>query len=574
VTAADRARLMNGLNGLLGGVLSRESWVLSQSFYYGGINGPPAEAHLGVAERCIDEVDLDTIALPYRSAAGAGGAQGAAPDFDAMDEGELLDVIQRGTHFWRPAKRLLSMWARQGVSQGDAENNLTSAFDALPQAARGKKWAKGRTAIPRWVKDCYAHALKQRPSAMFLRLLAKLEDEPHWRGALQTNAFTETIEVCTPFPPKPGQTPGFHRAMRDEDALEALAYWQGNGFSEVKKGTIWDVLTLAAARKSYHPVRDHLDGRVSWDEQERVARLFLDYFPGELPDKEDGRRHDEVTAYYEQVAMCFMVGAVARIYQPGCKLDTLPVLVSPQGFNKSQGLQALCPDSSWYTDDLSTAVWDRDAKESLVGKWIVELSEFPHIRKEVERVKAFFSRQSDRFRRAYGRLNADHPRQSVFVATANELEFLDVTGNRRCWPIPLDRPADIAAIERDREQLWAEALHSYRQGVTWWLSPGLEAIANGIQDGFVESDEWDELIQEFIAHGAAPNNGKCPPFTIRSVLGHLGFGFTPGQANFATKADEMRVARRLRRLGFRKDPHRSRANGQIPTWEPVKNLTR
>ena len=139
--ASDRARLMNGLNGLLGGGLSRESWVLSQCFSYGEINGPPVEAHLGGAERCIDEVDLDAIALPYRPVAGAGGARGAAPDFDAMDEGELLDVIHRGTHFWRPAKRLLSMWARQGVSEGDAANNLTSAFDAVPQAARGKKWA-------------------------------------------------------------------------------------------------------------------------------------------------------------------------------------------------------------------------------------------------------------------------------------------------------------------------------------------------------------------------------------------------------------------------------------------------
>jgi predicted P-loop ATPase len=235
---------------------------------------------------------------------------------------------------------------------------------------------------------------------------------------------------------------------------------------------------VAAARNSYHPVRGLLEG-LAWDGQERVGRLFLDYFPGELPDKQDSRRHDETVAYYEQVALCFMVGAIARIYRPGCKLDNLPVLVSPQGFNKSQGLQALCPDPAWYTDDLSTAVWDRDAKESLVGKWIVELSEFPHIRKEVERVKAFFSRQTDRYRRAYGRLNADHPRQCVFCATANELEFLDVTGNRRCWPIPLDRAADIAAIERDRAQLWAEAVHLYRQGYKWWLSPATRRPSPG-----------------------------------------------------------------------------------------------
>ena len=544
---------MNGVNGVLGGVLSRESWGLSQSFYYGGINGPPAELHIGDAERCIDEADLDAIAQPYRPPAGAAGGK-TAPDFDAMDEGELLDVIQSGAHYWGPAKRLLMMWARQGVSEADAASNLAGAFDAVPQADRGKKWAKTRKALSRWVKDCYARALKKRGSATFLQLLAKIEDEQHWKGALQTNAFTETIEVCTPFPPKLGQMPGFHRAMRDEDALEALAYWQANGFPNVKKGTVWDVLILAAARNSYHPVKDWLESLV-WDGQERVARLFLDYLPGELPDEQDAQRHDEMIAYYEHVAMCFMPGAVARVFRPGCKVDTLPVIVSPQGFYKSQALQALVPDPAWFTDDLSTAVWDRDAKESLVGKWLVELSEFPHIRKDLDRLKSFFSRQTDRYRRAYGRLNADHPRQCVFCASCNELEFIDTTGNRRCWPIPLDRQADIEAVERDREQLWAEAVHLYREEYQWWLSPSLEAIAGGMQDAFVEGDEWDEPIQKFIDLKTKANNGICPAFTLRDVLQHIGFGFTPGEANCATKADEMRAARRLRRLGFRRDPH-------------------
>ena len=570
---AERARLMNGVNGMLGGVLSRESWGLSQSFYYGGVNGPPAELHIGDAERCVDEADLDAGAQPYRSRAGAAGGK-TASDFDAMDESELLDVIQSGAHYWGPAKRLLTMWARQGIKEPDAESNLASAFDAVPIADRGKKWAKSRKDIPRWVKECYARALKRRGSAMFLQLLAKTEDEPHWKAALCANAFTETIEVSDPFPPKLGQMPGFHRAMRDEDALEALAYWQANGFPRVKKGTVWDVLLLAATRNSYHPVRGWLEGP-SWDGQKRVARLFLDYFPGELPDdKQDQGRHDEVTNYCKHVAICFMVGAVARIFQPGCKLDTLPVLVSPQGFNKSQGLRALVPDPAWYSDDLSAAVWDRDAKESLVGKWIVELSEFPHIRKEIEKTKAFFSRQTDRYRRAYGRLNTDHPRQCVFCATANELEFLDVTGNRRCWPIPLAQQADVEAIERDREQLWAEAVYLYREGFKWWLSPSLEAIAGGMQDAFVEGDEWDEPIQEFIDDKTAVNNGTCPPFLLRDVLEHLGFGFTPGEKIFATKADEMRAARRLRRLGFRRDPHRSRSTaGRSPVWVPVKKIT-
>ena len=90
--------------------------------------------------------------------------------------------------------------------------------------------------------------------------------------------------------------------------------------------------------------------------------------------------------------------------------------------------------------------------------------------------------------------------QVMFIATANQLEFIDMTGNRRVWPIPLTRRVDVAAIERDREQLWAEALHWFDNGFEWWLSPSLEAIASTMQDAFVEADEWDGLILEFLDH--------------------------------------------------------------------------
>ena len=93
----------------------------------------------------------------------------------------------------------------------------------------------------------------------------------------------------------------------------------------------------------------------------------------------------------------------ARAFEPGCKVDCLPVVVGPQGWNESRAIQALVPVPAWFSDDLSTALVDRDSKESLTGKWIIELAEFPHIRREIEKVKAFFSRQADRFRRAYDR---------------------------------------------------------------------------------------------------------------------------------------------------------------------------
>jgi hypothetical protein len=79
-----------------------------------------------------------------------------------------------------------------------------------------------------------------------------------------------------------------------------------------------------------------------------------------VPDRDkDPDRHDRVIAYLENVGSCFPIGAVARIFQPGCKLDTLPLLVSPQNYNKSKALAAFVPDPAWFTDDVPVNVADR-----------------------------------------------------------------------------------------------------------------------------------------------------------------------------------------------------------------------
>ena len=54
------------------------------------------------------------------------------------------------------------------------------------------------------------------------------------------------------------------------------------------------------------------------------------------------------------------------------------------------------PSRNWFFDDLSVDLVDKDTKKALVAKWLIELAEFPHIKKEIEKVKAFFSRGTDR----------------------------------------------------------------------------------------------------------------------------------------------------------------------------------
>jgi predicted P-loop ATPase len=157
------------------------------------------------------------------------------------------------------------------------------------------------------------------------------------------------------------------------------------------------------------------------------------------------------------------------------------------------------------------------------------------------------------------------------------LEFIDVTGNRRVWPVSLAKEVDVEAILRDRDQLWAEAVHLYDRCFKWWLPPGLEAIAAVVQDAYLEEDGFDEMIVDWLDNNAPRDkNGKRQPFALRPLAEGLGFSYTPGgERNSITRRDEMRLAQRLRRLGFRPDPRRHRQNGhRVRLWVPVQKVTR
>jgi predicted P-loop ATPase len=564
LTLAELPRMMARLNGVVGGNAAPESARPTQSWFIGHIAGVPFENFLGDGDGCADELDaLDASAIPFLGQPKPPGGKPGAPNYSELSRDELKELITTGAHYFGPANELLRRDAYDEIPQADAEANLRDIFDDVPQQQRNRKWNKARSDTGRWAQNVYTRVAK-RKGRFFRGLVGHLQETDAWRLAIRFNRFTQQIEVCDPFPPTIGQSIDAYRPLRDPiDILEAMMAVQEEGFSKAGKTTVTDVVVVVAEHRAYHPVQEWLRG-LKWDGTERINRLFLDYFPGELPPKSDPQARDDITRYFEKVGECFTVGAVARILKPGCKVDCLPCLVSPQGWDKSKGLAALVPTPAWFTDDLSTNIVDRDAKESLTGKWIIELSEFPHIRRDIDRTKAFFSRQFDRYRRAYGRLNADHPRQCVFIASTNELEFIDITGNRRVWPAPLARPVDIVAIERDRAQLWAEAVHWYDLGFVWWLPPGIEAIASEMQDAFVEADEWDGLILDFLDTGYPRiQDGTRDRFTRRAVLEGIGFSYLDtGDPRFPTAAHEKRVERRLRRLGFRPDPHRPRSGGR------------
>jgi predicted P-loop ATPase len=265
-----------------------------------------------------------------------------------------------------------------------------------------------------------------------------------------------------------------------------MAWLQIQGIAVRGVNVVTDCIAVVAQENRVHPVREYL-AALEWDGTKRLDTWLQRYFNAEGSGD-----------YLAAVGACWLVSAVARVEQPGCKADSALVLESRQGARKSSAAACLAIRPQWFADSVGD-LRSKDSAIQLAGKWIVELAELSSIRRaEVEAVKSYLSRTHDVFRPPYGRRAVTVSRQCVFVGTTNEAQYLrDRTGNRRYWPIRC-ADIDLETLERDRDQLWAEALHEYRTGAKWYLSAAQETLAAIEQDDRLQHTELDVLVGEFL----------------------------------------------------------------------------
>jgi hypothetical protein len=248
------------------------------------------------------------------------------------------------------------------------------------------------------------------------------------------------------------------------------------------------VLRDIAHRNEFHPVLDYLDS-LRWDGQNRLDDWLFTY--GTVP-----TRDADYNQYVRTVGRIVLIAAVRRLRQPGCKFDEMMIFVSEaQGTDKSTALSILAIRSEWFTDSIDLGAKDKEAIEQQQGKWIAEIPEMRGRRKnDVDRIKAFLSRTTDRARLAYGRLQTELPRQCVYFGSANDVKFLrDRSGNRRFWPI-LDVNFDVRALAADVDQLWAEAVAAESNGESIRLPPILWPVAQTVQTESLEEDPWADIL--------------------------------------------------------------------------------
>lgn len=292
-----------------------------------------------------------------------------------------------------------------------------------------------------------------------------------------------------------------------------------------------------------HPVREYLDS-LKWDGVPRLASLLSVYF---------GAEDSEIHREFGRLHLC---AAVKRVLEPGAKYDEVLVLEGAQGVNKSSAIQALCPRADWFVDDLALGVDSKVTIEQTRGKLFIELAELTGMsRKDVEKVKAQVSRQSDRARLSYDRRAADIPRQFVLWGSTNDGEYLrDQTGNRRFWPVRIGQ-IDLAAIRRDRDQLWAEAVHHVHNGASIRLDPRFYSIAAAAQAERTVEDPIGDKLAAALAALDDVEHVRVPSDDLWSVVG-VGVAGSDLETR-SRMADKFGAA--CQRLGF--VAKRIRANG-------------
>ncbi len=395
-------------------------------------------------------------------------------------------------------------------------------------------------------------------------VIIALRHAPEWQGVLRFNESSmATLAVMVPpfGTHKPRPFP-----WADEHDVLAAAWMQHQGIP-VSREIVAQAVHAIANEHSFHPIRDYLDS-LKWDGTNRIDD-WLSLYMGV-----------DTSEFVRAVGPKFLIGAVARVYRPGCKNDTCPIFEGPQGAQKSTALRCLASDD-FFSDDIAE-LGSKDSVMQTRGVWIIELSELDAMSSsEKSRVKAFMSRQVDRIRPPYGRRVIEAPRECVFAGTVNKDTYLrDETGARRFWPLKCGT-IRILDLQRERDQLWAEARQRFQRGDTWWLDskPLIESAAEAAGERY-EGDPWDERIEEWLqnptarldqtGHPVAELGSTRESVTVTDILVH----FIGKRLESWTQTDQTRVARSLTAKGWTRHQKRTAGRREWRYKSPVSPLDR
>lgn len=303
---------------------------------------------------------------------------------------------------------------------------------------------------------------------------------PYWRSERTSKVLNEDCESVSEY-----------SEMEDYDESNLFAHFEASYEFTGAERIISHALNIVMQQNAFHPVRDYLSS-LEWDGKPRLERIFIDCFG--VPD----------TLYSREVGLKFFVGAVRRIFIPASKMDYIPVLVSEEGLGKSRFIKRM--SKLWGSDSFYTFNGSKEAYEQLRGVWLVEIAELNGVQSRgTNSRKAFVTKGSDRYRSAYLKYSKTYKRQCVFIATENDIIFLDDPSEdgRRWWGM-ICNPQLIKIDIHDESFLelvdlyWAEAVHYYKMGVLPVLSEAAEVEARMLRQVHKSEDMEQGALIDYL----------------------------------------------------------------------------
>lgn len=384
------------------------------------------------------------------------------------------------------------------ISQEDYDNYMAM----VPPAIANENWQDRLIKVKRKNKETSEiFEAIESTSQNNIYLMARFSEE--LRGIFILNEFSrrKMVVKCPPWEKPEKFRP---RDVRDDDYPRIQMELERMGLQPSKDRAAAAIESICHDR-SFHPVQKYFNN-LEWDGTERLGKWLGRYLGAETDPWE----------YLQGVGTKWMVAAVARIFQPGCKFDHMLVLEGLTDIGKSKALRMLATfhGEEYFYDGMSFAkISDKDTMQNIQGFLILEFPELSSLQnREVEEVKQWITIQEDRGRKPYGREPVVYPRQFVLAGSTNNSEYLkDATGNKRFWPVKCGDSLDLVSLEIDRSQLWAEAVVLYRSGYRYWIPEGDEilGLAKEAQALRMVTHPWNDAVLEYLEETMSTGEKRC-----------------------------------------------------------------
>lgn len=377
-------------------------------------------------------------------------------------------------------QRIFNSHSSNAVKDYNIQQLIQRETDPEIQLAISESWSSLNMPVPNkaqtksgWTHDTLQLDKKGNIMVNPSNLFTILTQHEKFKGCLTFNELSHA--VC--YKGEPIQDKDFTRLRTDLCNELRMTF---------SKADVIDMAELIAYTNKFHPIRNYF-ASLTWDNQDHVADFLT-------------AMRIENSPLNREVMGKWFIACVARVLHPGCKVDSIPVFQGLTGNRKSTAIRALCHDPEWFCDehiDFDT----KDSMQMLLGKWIVELAELSSFqRKENNQIKANITRTVDEFRAPYDRKTKKYPRQFVYVGTTNDSVFLsDPTSNRRYWVFVNEGIIDTDALVSMRDQLWAQAIMSYKNNEQHWLSREMEEQMALRASEFEEKDVWHNQVVQYLS---------------------------------------------------------------------------